>query len=263
MPLAIPIDSPGVSVLSRINDFQSRVVENVPSKKKFIMNTKRHVLSSSVPSIPLIDQSKALFENELELDLKNRVSNITKKFNVPNESSMTAWQNKSKRERKEIFSSNRNISSEDFKDQIDGNLKSKKSNSELSGSWSKLKSFIKNSINEEKSSKEKDKQHQKSSGKYNWSMRLDESNLNLTLYIIINEDNLNNRNSNVSLENKSNKSLNSSSNINSIRSSSSSVTVSGSSICALTSSPPSPAFSSPSSSNKEKNVSLFYLSCIF
>ncbi len=162
MPLAIPIDSPTVSVLSRINDFQSRVVENVPTKKKFIMNTKRHVLSSSVPSIPLIGHSKALFDNELELDLKNRVSNITKKFSVPNENPMVAWQSKSRRERKQIFSSNRNITSADDRDSIDCNLMSKKSNSECSGSWSKLKSFIKNSINEEKPSKTST---QKSSGK--------------------------------------------------------------------------------------------------
>ena len=159
MPVSVPNTSPSPSVSSILKNIRNRGMDSLAdnnnknsssssSSTNFILNTKRHALSASVPSIPLINveanstaQRKAIFENEI--DLKNKVSNITKKFNNP-ENPVFNQQLKSKNKRREIFSSNRNMISPEVK--IENQISSK-NQSDCGGSWSKLRT---NSINDDK-----------------------------------------------------------------------------------------------------------------
>lgn len=159
MPVSVPNTSPSPSVSSILKNIRNRGMDsladnnnrkvNAHASTNFILNTKRHALSASVPSIPLINhsvetnstaQTKAIFENEIQIDLTNKVSSISKKFNNPE--NVFNQQLKSKNKRKDIFSSNRNIVSPEVQiDHQDKNL------SDCGGSWSKLKA---NSTNQDR-----------------------------------------------------------------------------------------------------------------
>ena len=156
--MPVQITSPSVSVSSRIKDIRNRGIDKITTNNSnYNLNSKRYTLSSSVPSLPHIDIengniSQNKFENEC--NLKNKVSIITKKFDTPsNDTQFIAQQFKSKVQRREIFSSNRNISLSDNRERCN---KLTKTPSELGDSWSKLGSFIKNSIYEEKIESKKD-----------------------------------------------------------------------------------------------------------
>lgn len=113
------------------------------------LNNKRNTLSSSVPSIHLTEidnenfsNKRILFENEF--DLKNKVSNITKKFDkTSGDSQFAAQKFKSNTKRREIFSSNRNITLPENKGKCAEVL-------DFGGSWSKLGPINKNHNQEEK-----------------------------------------------------------------------------------------------------------------
>ena len=212
-------ESPSPSVLARINHIRSRELDNVNS----LPNKVRHALSSSVPSIPLVDieagcnfsQNRALFENKCELSANN-VSKLSKKFDQqPHESACKQLNSKNKR--REIFASNRNISADN--EPKPTNL-----------SWSKLNV---NSVAGRGMSVESPTKFQ--------------------------NQNFNEKSSTASLDIKSNQSSNSSTNINSIRvSSGSGSTASGSSVSAVNSRPSSPTPSCSSPTKAQQVFSIFF-----
>ena len=148
--MTIQITSPLVSVSSRIKEIRNREMDNVSiNNNNSNLNNKRNTLSSSVPSIHLteIDNKKfsnkeILFENEI--NLKNKVSKITKKFDMTSgDSQFVAQHFKSKAKRREIFSSNRNIT-------LPENREKCTEITDFGGSWSKVGPINKNHNQEEK-----------------------------------------------------------------------------------------------------------------
>lgn len=119
------------------------------------LNNKRNTLSSSVPSIHLTEidnenfsNKRILFENEF--DLKNKVSNITKKFDMTSgDSQLAAQQIKAKAKRRERFSSNRNITLPENSEKCAQVL-------DFGGSWSKLGPINKNHNQEQKNEVKKE-----------------------------------------------------------------------------------------------------------